>query len=92
MAKSWLEWYLHDGHFKVCRGTRNEEPEVAVYEKGADQKYHLIIQVIGLTELETDILTEQFVKQYDTEKIFSKGTGLGKAKAFLNSRKRLKGN
>jgi hypothetical protein len=90
MAKAWLEWYLQDGRIKVCRGERNDEEEVSVYEKGADNKYHMLIQVVGMDDLQADILAQQFVLQYDTEKIFSKGTGMGKAKAFLNAHKRPK--
>lgn len=92
MANAWLEWYLQDGNIKLCRGKLDGDHEIALYQKGEDGKYHLAIQVLVENELEADILTEQFIKQYDKEKIFSKSTGLGKGKAFLNSRKRLKGN
>lgn len=92
MSKSWLEWYLEDGRIKICRGTVNDEPEVSVYKKNEEGKYELVTQVIGAGEAVTDMLTRQFIAQYDTEKVFSKSTGLGKAKAFINSSKRFKGN
>jgi hypothetical protein len=85
MAQQWKEWYLQDGKIKVCRGEEEGEAELSMYEKGDDQKYEMVMKVVGLSPSDTDNLAEILIKKYDTEKVFSKSPKMGTSKTDIGN-------
>lgn len=82
MAQEWKEWYVGKAPnvYKICRGTFNGQPDVDLLHQQKDGKFARVIRMIFKSAIDADIVAERLVREYDTEKVFSKGANLGKTK------------
>jgi hypothetical protein len=82
MAKEWKEWYVGKGdqQYKICRGTYNGMPDVELLHQQEDGTYRRVIRAVFEAAADADVVAERLVREYDTEKVFSKSTRVGKGK------------